>query len=131
MGLHKVFCRSAPSEVYRALATPLGRERFWAESAPESGGVISFVLGDGRSAECPIEQAVPNRTYRVNYFGQPLTFALAAGEAGGTEVSLTLAADDQGSAEAVSLLLRLKAAVDFGVDLRHHDPARGPGHVDS
>jgi hypothetical protein len=90
--------------------------------------VISFVLGDGRSAECPIEQAVPNRSYRVNYVGHPLTFALVAGETGGTEVSLTLDADEHGSAEAVSLLLRLKAAVDFGADLRNHDPARGAGH---
>jgi uncharacterized protein YndB with AHSA1/START domain len=126
----KVFCASGPSDVYRAVSTSLGRERFWATSAPESGGVISFVLADGRTGEGRIEEAVPDELYRLAYFGHRLTFTLAAGETGGTE--LTLSSDDPADgAEIVSLLLRLKASVDFGVDLRNHDETRTTSYADS
>jgi hypothetical protein len=126
----KVFCASGPSDVYRAVSTSLGRERFWAGSAPESGGVISFVLADGRADECSIEQAVPDERYQLRYFGRTLTFTFSAGEAGGTD--LTLSSDDPADcAEVVSLLLRLKASVDFGVDLRNHDATRTTEYADS
>ncbi|HET6743428.1 MAG TPA: hypothetical protein VFH76_31025 [Kribbella sp.] len=126
-----VNCASAASDVYRAVSTVLGRERFWAESAPESGGVISFVLADGRTDESPIEQAVQDRVYQLRHFGQTLTFTLAPTPTGGTD--LTLAAPDGGvdSGVLVSLLLRLKAFVDFGVDLRNHDPRRTTSYADS
>jgi hypothetical protein len=114
--------------VYRALSTSLGRERFWASSAEESDRVIAFVLPDGRTDDSRIEQAVRDRLYRVRYFGQTITFALAA-ESGGTE--LTLSADSTDGADYVSLLLRLKAFVDFGVDLRNHDEGRTTGYADS
>ncbi|WP_432877687.1 hypothetical protein ACQPYH_29250 [Kribbella sp. CA-245084] len=126
----KVFCASAPNDVYRAVSTALGRERFWATSAPESGGVISFALGDGRTGECRIEEAVQDELYRLRYFGRTLTFTLAAGETGGT--ALTLSSDGPADdAEVVSLLLRLKASVDFGVDLRNHDDTRTASYADS
>lgn len=124
-----MFCASGPSDVYRAVSTSLGRERFWATSAPESGGVISFVLADGRAGECRIEQAVQDKLYRLQYFGRTLTFTLAAGETGGTD--LTLGTDAPDDAEVVSLLLRLKASVDFGVDLRNHDETRTASYADS
>jgi len=126
----KVFCASEPNDVYRAVSTSLGRERFWATSAPESGGVISFVLADGRTGECRIEEAVQDELYRLQYFGRTLTFALAAGETGGTELTLS-SSDPADSAEVVSLLLRLKASVDFGVDLRNHDETRTASYADS
>lgn len=125
----RVFCRSGPSEVYRALSTSLGRERFWASSAQESDGVIAFVLPDGRTDDSRIEQADRDRLYRLRYFGHTITFVLTPGSAGGTE--LTLSADAGEAAEVVSLLLRLKAFVDFGVDLRNGDADRTTGYVDS
>lgn len=124
-----MFCASGPSDVYRAVSTSLGRERFWATSAPESGGVISFVLADGRAGDCRIEQAVQDELYRLQYFGRTLTFTLVPGETGGTD--LTLGADAPDDAEVVSLLLRLKASVDFGVDLRNHDETRTGSYADS
>ncbi|WUJ70991.1 hypothetical protein OG809_38590 [Kribbella soli] len=126
----KVFCASGPNDVYRAVSTALGRERFWATSAPESGGVISFRLGDGRTGECRIEEAVRDELYRLQYFGRTLTFTLTAGETGGTELMLS-SSDPADCAEVVSLLLRLKASVDFGVDLRNHDEARTASYADS
>ncbi|MFF0266927.1 hypothetical protein [Kribbella sp. NPDC004536] len=125
----KVYCASAAGDVYRAVSTVLGRERFWAESAPESGGAISFALADGRTDTSPIEEAVRDRRYQLRYFGRRLTFTLTPADPG---TDLTLDFDDPADApEFVSLLLRLKASVDFGVDLRNHDPARGTSYADS
>lgn len=125
----RVYCASAAGDVYRALSTVLGRERFWAESAPESAGAISFVLADGRTDTSPIEQAVPDRRYQLRYFGRRLTFTLAPVDPG---TDLTLDFDDPAdAAEFVSLLLRLKASVDFGVDLRNHDATRSTSYADS
>jgi uncharacterized protein YndB with AHSA1/START domain len=118
------------AQVYAALATDAGRARFWAESAVERAGVIHFVFPNGATWEGPIEAADPPRTFAVRYYGGSLaTFSLAADGRGGTDLTLT----DAGVPEAdraevtagwVSVLLSLKAAVDFGVDLRTHDPAR-------
>jgi hypothetical protein len=80
----KAHFKSGPSEVYRALGTPLGRSRYWAESADERDQVIRFVLPEGRY-----------------------------------------------DADHVALLLRLKASVDFGVDLRNHDKSRTAHYADS
>jgi uncharacterized protein YndB with AHSA1/START domain len=125
----KVHFTSAPSEVYRALSTPLGRSRFWALSAKEADGGIHFVGPRSRTEEGRIEQAVKDQLYVVRYFGRLVAFELAPDNAG-TGTDLTLTADgtserDQAtSAGWVSLLLRLKASVDFGVDLRNHDEDR-------
>jgi hypothetical protein len=135
----KVHFKSAPSEVYRALSTPLGRSRFWAESAKETDGVIHFVLPGDRTDDSPIEQAVKDRVYAVRYFGRLLTFLLTLDEeSDGTDLTLAYEADDSQDAAAieadaaawVSLLLRLKASVDFGVDLRNHDTSRTTHYAD-
>lgn len=129
MAEQKVYCASAASDVYRAISTVLGRERFWAEQAAESDGVISFVLADGRKDESRIERAVQDQLYELHYFGRTLTFRLAPASAG---TDLTLASDGADDApELVSLLLRLKASVDFGVDLRNHDASRSTHYADA
>ncbi|MFD7159467.1 hypothetical protein ACFV9C_33045 [Kribbella sp. NPDC059898] len=129
MAEQKVYCASAASDVYRAISTVLGRERFWAEQAPESDGVISFVLADGRRDESRIEHTVRDQLYALRYFGRTLTFRLAPAAAG---TDLTLTSDDADDApELASLLLRLKASVDFGVDLRNHDASRSTRYADS
>ncbi len=126
----KIHFKSAPSEVYRAISTPLGRSRFWARSAKETNGVIHFDLPGGRSDDAPIERAVKDHLYVVRYFGQRVTFAISPDEGGnGTDLALTTE-DETGSEEWVSLLLRLKGLVDFGVDLRNHDETRFEGYVD-
>ncbi|HEX5689403.1 MAG TPA: hypothetical protein VFX76_05345, partial [Roseiflexaceae bacterium] len=61
--------------------------------------------------------------------GSTTTFTLEEDGAGGTEVLLTdrdVPAADRAEVAAgwVSVLLALKAAADFGVDLRNHDSAR-------
>lgn len=125
----KVHFKSSPSEVYRAISTPLGRSRFWAESAKESDGVIHFVLPGDRTDDAPIERAVREQLYVVRLFGDRISFALTPDENRGTDLTFTHEGKTDPSTW-VSLLLRLKAHVDFGTDLRNHDPARTDGYLD-
>lgn len=69
------------------------------------------------------------RLIRMHYMGSEVTFRLEPDGVGGTDLTLT----DQGVAPEhhsevragwVSVLLALKACVDFGVDLRNHDSKR-------
>jgi hypothetical protein len=122
--------RSAPAAVYELLATDAGRTRFWAESAVERDGALDFVFPNGlRWRGAILERRPPWRFAVVYYGGSMTTFVLADDGAGGTELTLT----DTGMPEAdrteiiagwVSVLMALKAAADFGVDLRNHDERR-------
>lgn len=85
-----------------------------------------------------LEQIPPHR-YTVEYFGgSRVAFDVASDGAGGTDLVLTesgISPDEwaENYAGWVSVLLSLKAAVDFEVDLRNHDPARSwkIGYVDN
>ena len=75
----------------------------------------------------------------VRYIGNStVTFTLEEDEQGGTDLTLTdegVPPKDRAEVIAgwVSVLMALKAAVDFGVDLRAHDPNRhwGNGYVEN
>lgn len=126
----RLHLRSSPAAVYRMLATDEGRARFWAEEAVESGGEIAWRFPNGLTARTRVLAASPPRRFSVEYLGGSVaTFELADDGAGGTELTLTdtgVAEEDRIETTAgwVSVLLALKAAVDFGVDLRSHDPRR-------
>jgi len=77
-----------------------------------------------------IERVVQDRLYRLRYFGPTITFTLTPDASGGTDLALS-SDDPQDRADAVSLLLRLKASVDFGVDLRNHHETRTTDYADS
>jgi uncharacterized protein YndB with AHSA1/START domain len=135
----RLHLRSSPAEVYDMLSTTTGRERFWAESAPERDGAIHFVFPGGEKWQGRILEASPPHRYQVEYYGGSLTtFDLAEDEQGGTELTLTdLGVDPQDRAEViagwVSVLMALKAAVDHGVDLRNHqrDRSWAEGYVEN
>ena len=122
----RLHLRSPIEHVYAALATDDGRASFWAETAVARDGVIHFVFPDGQTWDGAILRAEPPHTFSVHYFGgSTATFTLSADEQGNTELTLT----DAGVSAAyraeviagwVSVLMALKAAVDFGVDLRNH-----------
>ena len=125
---------SPPESVYRLLATGDGRSRFWAEAAAEGEGVISFRFPDGSTYAGRIVTADPPALFEVDYFGAPARFELAPDGGGGTDLTLTHEDDHPDTRPGwVSVLLALKAAADFGVDLRNHDPARSweQGFVDN
>lgn len=126
----RLHLRSPTSVVYRMLATDEGRTRFWAESAVEAGGVIHFKFPNGRSWRGRVLERTAPHLFAVEYLGGSVaTFRLEDDGRGGTDLTLTDRGVPEGElAEATagwaSVLLALKAAVDFGVDLRNHDAAR-------
>ena len=121
---------SSPATVHRALSTDEGRVRFWAESAVERDGEIEFRFPDGQVLRGHVVENAPPRRFTVRYFGGSVaTFELADDGSGGTDLTLTERGVPapwrvQNIAGWVSVLLALKAAVDFSVDLRNHDPRR-------
>jgi uncharacterized protein YndB with AHSA1/START domain len=126
----RLHLKSAPEKVYQALSTNAGRASFWAESAIERDGIIHFVFPNKMTWDARILSAIPSSTYTIQYIGNTITtFTLEEDGQGGTDLTLT----DEGVPAAdhteviagwVSVLLALKASVDFGIDLRTHDPDR-------
>jgi len=121
------------------LATDAGRKRFWAESADQTGDAVEFVFPDRTVHRGRVLEATPPSRFAVEYFGGTRAeFDLAPDGSGGTDLTLT---DDgvrpewfdETNAGWVSVLMALKAAVDFGVDLRNHDAERtwDQGFVDN
>ena len=126
----RLHLKSPIARVYQALSTDEGRASFWAESAVEHAGVIHFKFPNDVTWDAQVIQAVSPYKYAVQYFGNSTTtFDLMEDSQGGTDLTLTDAgvpAQDRAEVIAgwVSVLMNLKAAVDFGVDLRAHDAER-------
>jgi uncharacterized protein YndB with AHSA1/START domain len=130
---------SPPHKVYRMLASDEGRARFWAESAVERDHAINFVFPNGHTWRAQILEATPHRRFVLAYYGGSIaTFELESDGQGGTDLTLTdTNVAEQYHAEVlagwVSVLLALKAAIDFDIDLRNHDLTRtwDSGYVDN
>ncbi|MFN2567613.1 MAG: hypothetical protein ABR499_21675 [Gemmatimonadaceae bacterium] len=135
----RVHLSAAPVAVYQLLSTASGRSRFWAESAEEQDGVVEFRFSNGATWLGRVLARDPPRCFVVEYIGgSRVAFDCAADGGGGTDLTLTETglspADwEENNAGWVSVLLALKAAVDFGIDLRNHDPSRSwdTGFVDN
>lgn len=111
------------------LDTDSGRKSFWAESAVESDGVVQFEFINGMRYAGTILEREPGRRWKVDYFDSTVEFVLEPADDGGTDITLTNTGVDERdrceiSAGWLNVLLPLKAAVDHGIDLRSHDPAR-------
>lgn len=121
---------SPPSHVHAVLASDFGRRQFWAERSDEEDGAIAWVFPGGQTWHGRILENEPGRRFAVEYFGGSVaTFVLDDDGRNGTDLTLTDAGvprADRAEVAAgwVSVLLALKAAVDFGIDLRNHDRAR-------
>ena len=124
----RVHLSSPPEKVYEALATDEGRRLFWAEETTESQGSITFRFGNGMIFQGKVfERSRPVR-FAVEYFGgSKVQFDLAGDGKGGTDLTMT----ESGVPEAnrlihlpgwIPVLLSLKAAVDFSVDIRNKGP---------
>lgn len=126
----KLHLKSSPQVVYQTLATSEGHASFWTESAVEEDGIIRFVFPNQAKWHGKILENDPSHKFKVEYYGGGITtFELNTDDIGGTDLTLT----DQGVPQEdrmeviagwVSVLIALKASVDFGVDLRNHDPSR-------
>lgn len=134
----RLHLRSSPAEVWELLATGSGRARFWARRAEELDGRIRFEFRDGSTVDSEILERRPPERLAVTYFGgSRVRFTLRPDGAGGTDLEL----HETGVAESdrldnlagwVSVLLALKAAADFGIDLRNESAERRwrHGYVD-
>ena len=126
----KLHLKSSPEVVYRILSTDEGRANFWAESAVEQDKTIHFVFPNQAEWKGRILEREQPRKYVVEYYGGSITtFELSSDDSGGTELTLIdqgVPVEDRAEVIAgwISVLMALKASVDFGVDLRNHDPKR-------
>ena len=135
----RVHLASPPDQVHAMLATPEGRAKFWAESPvdPESGELeFRFVPGPALRSRV-LEDSPPHKFSITSWAGNELVFEMAEDGRGGTDLTLREFSVPKEYADRqeilwVSVLLALKAAVDFGVDLRDHGEGRGwdQGFVD-
>ena len=120
---------SPPARVFSALATDEGRAHYWAESAPEVNGEVTFhILGFEPFTGRIVKKNAPSQ-FALEYFGTIVEFSLHDDGKGGTDLSLVATQVDESirmemSAGWVSVLMAMKAAVDHGVDLRNHDASR-------
>ena len=120
---------SSPERVYEALATDEGRSSFWAESAPEDNGFITFHILNFEPFTGRILQKSPDTLFELEYFGSEVRFELVSDGKGGTDLQLTASNVPESyrmemAAGWVSVLMAMRAALDFGVDLRNHDASR-------
>jgi uncharacterized protein YndB with AHSA1/START domain len=133
-----VHLRSPRETVFSILTSDEGRRSFWAESAPEKAGYIHFTFSNGMEFRSKVIDKRAPEVFSIEYFGgSRVQFELAEDGAGGTDLTMT----ETGVPEAnrlhhlpgwIPVLLALKAAADFSVDLRNHDPERtwDHGYVD-
>ncbi|MCY3412477.1 MAG: hypothetical protein INQ03_12640 [Candidatus Heimdallarchaeota archaeon] len=122
--------------VYHFLTTDTGRSKYWAKTR-ESENEIEFTFPNGLVWKAEKINCVENSLFSIKYLGGSIvTFTLEKDD--GTDLSLIdigVKPEDRCEVIAgwVSVLLSLKAAVDFDVDLRNHHPDRNwdLGYVDN
>lgn len=127
-----------PAEkVYHALASGEGRAAFWAEKAVETDGVIDFHFPNGERYEAEILEQTPLQRFSLRYFGAVTTFDITEDGTGSVmTLSVSEAPEDdwlESYAGWISVLMNMKAVLDFGADLRNHDARKSwdQGFVDN
>jgi hypothetical protein len=134
----KMHFQSSKEKVFCALATDQGRSRYWAESALELDGCVTFnILGYEPYRGRILKKRAPSQ-FALEYFGTIVEFSLQDDGRGGADLSLVASQVDEAVrmemiAGWVSVLMAMKAAVDHGVDLRNHDATRtwNDGYADN
>ena len=120
---------AAPERVFGAWLSPADHERFWCErSEALPGGSFRQHFIDGTVACCAIENTKPGAYIRFRYFKTQVDIHLERRENGTdlTLIALGVEPHEWHDVHAgwLNVLLPFKAWVDFGVDLRNHDPLR-------
>jgi uncharacterized protein YndB with AHSA1/START domain len=119
--------------VWQALTTPGGITSWWAERAeiqPTDGGLLRLLFPNRRMLDSKVVMCRPMQFVSFVYFGGTRAqFEVTTHPSGGTVVTVTdhgfSSQEDYAETLAhwTSVLLALKAYLDFGVDLRNHTPA--------
>ncbi len=133
----KLSLKTSPEEVYAFINSDEGRANFWAESAVEKDLFINFQFINGWEYQSKILQRIPGKLFQIDYFNSEVTFNLTKNSHGGTDFHLVnkRVAQDQFLDVLpgwVSVLMNLKAALDFKLDLRNHNASKtwDHGYVD-
>lgn len=134
----KLHFNSQPEKVFAALATDEGRSHFWAESAVENNGTITFHILNYEPYTGRVLNNTPKSQFTVEYFGTIADFTLEEDNNGGTDLTLVATNVDESfrmemTAGWISVLMAMKAYVDHGVNLRNHDMNRtwSDGYADN
>ena len=135
----RVHLASPPDRVVSFLSEPTLIARFWSESAVPDGDGIQLVFPDLSRLRVEIHVDARRRHLTFNYFGgSRVEVRCESDGSSGTDVQLSEVGIPEGDWLAnysgwVGILLGLKAAVDFGIDLRNHDSSRtwAQGYVDN
>jgi uncharacterized protein YndB with AHSA1/START domain len=127
---------AAPERVFSAWLTPDDHVRFWSERSEHDPEGFRLEFIDGAVALCRLIESVSPSHIRMHYFGAHVDITLEPLD-GGTDLKLTAQNVPVGEWQDVfagwlNVLLPFKAWVDFGVDIRSHDPKRTwhEGYVD-
>lgn len=125
----RIHIQRPPADVFASLDSSSARARFWAESATEHEGIIHFAFINGTRHDARLLRREPSRLWSIEYFGSPATFELEDDQQDGTDLTLThehVAAHEWAEVNAgwLNVLLPMKAWVQYGIDLRNHDPRR-------
>lgn len=125
----KVHFASSIGKVYDFLTTDNGRSKYWAEETTEANEFVEFRILNYPSYKSKIIEKKPHSLFRLEYFGTDVRFELTETEDKGTDLYLKVVTPNDSiknemAAGWVSVLMAMKAAVDFGIDLRNHHPER-------
>jgi len=127
--------KSSPEQVYAMFATDAGRAKFWSESSLEKDGSLELHFMNGEQLECLILEKMPSSRFSFHYFAETIVVVeFHVDKSGGTDLTLSETGfpnqEHRNLHEGgwISVLMNLKAAVDFGVDLRNHDDQRTWDH---
>lgn len=115
--------------VYSYLVSQDGREKFWSETSIEKDGFIFFTYPNESFYKSKIILKIEHEKFYLEYFDSLVKFHLVRSEKNGTELTLI----NEGISEKnyldahsgwVSVLLNMKAVVDYNCDLRNHNENR-------
>ena len=125
----KVHFTSPIEKVYEYLTTDSGRSKYWAEETKEENGIVEFRILNYPKYKSRIIEKKPHNLFRLEYFGTDVTFELTETDDKGTDLYLKALTPNEDvktemAAGWISVLMAMKGAVDFGIDLRNHNPER-------
>jgi uncharacterized protein YndB with AHSA1/START domain len=126
--LWRLFLKSSRERVWKALVESEQHCKYWCEASKQTAQGFELRFINGQVASVSIVSADENRILAFEYFGSRVTITLQPA-AGGIELALVNEGVPAGEwpevyAGWLNVLLPLKAWVDFGIDLRNHDPKR-------
>ena len=134
----KLHLATPTEKVFWFLTDPEGLKKYWAEDVKAEPGFILFYFMNDISYKSRILSLLPNEIFEFDYFTTHVRFVLANDGNGGTDLTMTCSNIPEHDfldmhAGWLSVLLNLKAVVDFGADLRNHDAERTwfQGYVDN